>query len=132
MSFRNSVFPFYFLILGVAAFSFSPGLVLWSGIMGVAGWLGAFAWAVRDMPVRLDWADIGTAPTTEHFLSIFLSPNFVATGSRIQESMAYPCGRGADRRRHVARAAHGAPAVGAGRGAAHAHGRFRPLPSPRP
>ncbi len=89
MSFRNTVFPFYFLILGVAAFSFSPGLVLWSGIMGVAGWLGAFAWAVRDMPVRLDWADIGTAPTTEHFLSIFLSPNFVATGSRIQESMAY-------------------------------------------
>ena len=89
MSFRNSVFPFYFLFLGVAAFSFSPGLVLWSGIMGVAGWLGAFAWAVRDMPVRLDWADIGTAPTTEHFLSVFLSPNFVATGSRIQESMAY-------------------------------------------
>ena len=89
MSFRNSVFAFYFLILGIAAFSFSPGLVLWSGIMGVAGWLGAFAWAVRDMPVRLDWSDVGTAPTTEHFLSIFLSPNFVGTGSRIQESVTY-------------------------------------------
>lgn len=89
LSFRNTVFPFYFLILGVAAFSFSPGLVLWSGIVAVAGWLGAFAWAVRDMPVRLDWGDIGTAPTTEHFLSIFLSPNFVGTGSRIQESVAF-------------------------------------------
>lgn len=45
--FRSTVFPFYFLFLGVAAFSFSPGLVLWSGVMGVAGWLGAFAWAIR-------------------------------------------------------------------------------------
>jgi hypothetical protein len=89
LSFRNPVFPFYFVILGVAAFSFSPGLVLWSGIMGAAGWLGAFAWAVRDMPVRFDWSDIGTTPTTEHFLSIFLSPDFIGTGSRIQESVAY-------------------------------------------
>lgn len=89
MSFRNTIFPFYFVILGVAAFSFSPGLVLWSGIMVVLGWLGAFAWAIRDMPVRYDWSDIGTTPTTEHFLATFLNPNFVGTGSRIQESIAY-------------------------------------------
>ena len=88
MSFRNTIFPFYFLILGIAAFSFSPGLVVWCGTMVVAGWLGAFAWAVRDMPERLDWADMGAAPTTEHFISIFLNPNFVGTGSRIQESVA--------------------------------------------
>ena len=89
MLFRNAVFPFYFLILGLAAFSFSPGLVLWSGVMVVAGWLGAFAWAIRDMPDRLTWSDIGTTPTTEQFLSIFLSPNFIGTGSRVQESVAY-------------------------------------------
>ena len=89
MSFRNTIFPFYFLILGIAAFSFSPGLVVWAGCMVVAGWLGAFAWAIRDMPLRLEWADIGTAPTTEHFLSVFLSPNFIGTGSRMQESVAY-------------------------------------------
>lgn len=89
VSFRNTVFPFYFLILGVAAFSFSPGLVIWSGVVGVVGWLGAFAWAVRDMPVRLDWGDIGPSPTTEHFLATFFNPNFVGTGSRIQESLAY-------------------------------------------
>ncbi len=89
MSFRNTVFPFYFLILGIAAFSFSPGLVVWAGCMVVAGWLGAFAWATRDMTVRLEWADIGPNPTTEHFLSIFLNPNFIGTGSRVQESLAY-------------------------------------------
>ena len=89
MLFRTTVFPFYFLVLGVAAFSFSPGLVLWAGVMGAAGWLGAFAWAVRDMPERLTWTDIGPAPTTDEFLSIFLSPNFAAQGSRIQEAIAY-------------------------------------------
>ena len=37
--FKFNIFPFYFIILGVAAFSFSPGLVLWSGLLGpVAGW----------------------------------------------------------------------------------------------
>ncbi len=89
ISFRNTVFPFYFLILGIAAFSFSPGLVIWAGFMVVAGWLGAFAWAIRDMTVRLDWRDVGTAPTTEHFVSTFLSPDFASIGSRIQESIAY-------------------------------------------
>jgi class 3 adenylate cyclase len=89
MTFRNAVFPFYFLILGVAAFSFSPGLVIWAGVVGGIGWLSAFAWAIHDMPVRLEWKDIGPAPTTEHFLSTFLNPNFIGTGSRIQESLAY-------------------------------------------
>ena len=77
------------MILGIAAFSFSPGLVVWSGLMVVVGWLGAFGWAVHDMPVRLDWGDIGVAPTTEHFVAVFLSPNFIGTGSRIQESVAF-------------------------------------------
>ncbi len=89
MLFRGTVFPFYFLILGIAAFSFSPGLVVWSGLMVVVGWLGAFGWAIRDMPVRLDWGDIGVTPTTEHFVATFLSPNFVGTGSRIQEAVAF-------------------------------------------
>ena len=89
MLFRGAIFPMYFLILGIAAFSFSPGLVVWSGLVVVVGWLGAFGWAVHDMPVRLDWGDIGVAPTTEHFVAVFLSPNFIGTGSRIQESVAF-------------------------------------------
>ncbi len=89
MLFRNAIFPFYFLVLGLAAFSFSPWLVLWAGVMVVVGWLSAFAWAIRDMPERFTWSDIGADPTTEQFLSIFLNPHFIGTGSRIQESVAY-------------------------------------------
>ncbi|MEM7226424.1 MAG: adenylate/guanylate cyclase domain-containing protein [Pseudomonadota bacterium] len=89
MTFRNTTFPFYYLFLAVAAFSFSPGLVLWAGAVGAVSWLGAFAWTIRDLDLRYDWTDIGTTPTTEHFLQIFLSPNFVGTGSRVQETFAY-------------------------------------------
>jgi len=89
MAFRSPVFPFYFVVLGVAAFSLSPGLVFWSGVTGAAGWLGAFLWAIRDMPVRLDWSDMGPNPDTERFLSVFFDVNFVGTGSRIQEATAF-------------------------------------------
>jgi hypothetical protein len=105
LSFRNPVFPFYFVILGVAAFSFSPGLVLWSGMMGAAGWLGAFAWAVRDMPVRFDWSDIGID---------LPEPRFHRHRQPHSGVRRLPGGGGVDRRRHVAGAAHGAPAAGAG------------------
>ena len=37
MMYRAPVFPFYFVILGIAAFSFSPGTVLWTGVAGALG-----------------------------------------------------------------------------------------------
>jgi len=42
MTFRVPIFPYYFVILGVAALSLSPGLVLWTGIAGAVGWFGAY------------------------------------------------------------------------------------------
>jgi len=89
MMFRNTVFPFYFVVLGMAAFSLSHWLILWAGFVGVVGWYGAFLVAIKDMPVRLQWTDIGTAPSTEKFVSIFLSPNFVGYGSRVQECLVF-------------------------------------------
>ena len=89
MIFRFQVFPFYFLILAIAAFSFSPGLVMWSGVAGAAGWLAAFFYISSGMARTLDWGDIPASPTTEEFLGIFLSPDFVATGTRLQEAMVF-------------------------------------------
>ncbi|SOB95882.1 adenylate/guanylate cyclase domain-containing protein [Thalassospira xiamenensis] len=86
--FRTPIFPFYFIILGVAAFSFSPGLVLWAGICGAAGWLGAFAYAIRDMEQTYDWQDIGTSPDTQTFMTYFFSPDFIGAWSRAQEALA--------------------------------------------
>jgi class 3 adenylate cyclase len=87
--FHLPIFPFFFVALAIAAFSFSPGLVLWSGVAGVCGWLGAFAWSIRDMPIRYDWRSMGASPTTETFSQLFFTPNFIGTGSRTQESIAF-------------------------------------------
>ncbi len=87
--FRFNIYPFYFIILGIAAFSFSPGLVLWTGAIGSAGWLGAFFWVFSQMGAPLEWTDVPDNPTPEQFMQVFLSPDFAATGSRAQEALIY-------------------------------------------
>lgn len=89
MIFRFQVFPFYFLILAVAAFSFSPGLVFWSGVAGSAGWLAAFLYIRSGMERPLEWTDMPDYPTTEQFLDLFLDVDFIATGTRLQEAGIY-------------------------------------------
>ncbi len=89
MIFRFQVFPYYFLILAVAAFSFSPGLVFWSGIAGGAGWLAAFVYIRSGMERTLEWGDMPANPTPEQFLAIFLDIDFVASGTRLQEASVF-------------------------------------------
>ena len=87
--FKFDTFPYYFIILGIAAFSFSPGLVLWSGIFGAGAWMGAYAWVATRMPHRLEWSDIPVNPTQEQFIEVFLSEEFAGTGSRLQEAVIF-------------------------------------------
>lgn len=87
--FKFDVFHYYYIVLCVAAFSFSPGLVLWSGVLGASGWLAAFAWVRSGMAAPLEWNDALRDGTKEQFLRVFLSENFVATGSRLQEAVIY-------------------------------------------
>ncbi len=87
--FKFDVYPYYYIILGVAAFSFSPGLVLWAGCLGAAGWMGAFVWARSQLLNPLEWSDIPPDANSDQFMQIFLDPNFVATGSRYQEATIF-------------------------------------------
>ncbi|MEL6502853.1 MAG: adenylate/guanylate cyclase domain-containing protein [Pseudomonadota bacterium] len=89
MVFRFDIFKFYFLILAVAAFSFSPWLVLWTGVVGAIGWLAAFFYIRSGMEQVLDWRDMPRNPTAEQFLEIFFNPVFVATGTRVQEAIIF-------------------------------------------
>ena len=89
MIFRFQVFPFYFLILAVAAFSFSPGLVFWSGLAGGAGWIAAFLHIRSGMERTLEWGDMPDTPTPQEFLAVFLDVDFVATGTRLQEASVF-------------------------------------------
>lgn len=89
MIFRFSIFPFYFLLLGVAAFSFSPGLLLWTGVVGASGWFAAFAWVRVGMARALEWTDLPVDPTPTQFLAIVLDPDFAGWGSRLQEAIVF-------------------------------------------
>ncbi|HVE49339.1 MAG TPA: adenylate/guanylate cyclase domain-containing protein [Casimicrobiaceae bacterium] len=88
MMFRAPVFPFYFVILGIAAFSFSPGMVLWTGIAGALGWLAAFLRSASEVDGVLNWSDIPTRPTANEVMAIVLDPNFGGLGGRIQEAVS--------------------------------------------
>jgi class 3 adenylate cyclase len=85
--FRASLFEFYFVILGVAAFSFSAGLVLWTGLAGALGWLSAFMQAASKGNKPLNWSDIPPNPTAQEVLAVILDPNFGGLGARIQEAI---------------------------------------------
>ena len=87
MTFRAPVFPFYFVILGVAAFSFSPRLVLWTGVVGAIAWMAAFLYAANGLDGSLNWTHIPLDPNVDDIERILLDPNFGGLGSRIQEAV---------------------------------------------
>lgn len=89
MIFRFDVFQYYFIILAVAAFSFSPGMLIWSGVAGAIGWLSTYAWLTRDMATVLSWTDIPANPSQEQFFAYFLNPEFAPIGSRFQEGLTF-------------------------------------------
>lgn len=83
--FRAPIFPFYFVILGIAAFSFSPGLVVWTGLAGALGWIGAFLHRASGVEGLLDWAQIPPSPTADEVMTIVLDPNFGGLSAKIQD-----------------------------------------------
>jgi class 3 adenylate cyclase len=83
--FRFDIFPYYFLFVAVAGFSFSPWLVLWAGVAGSVGWLAAYLFIYVGAENPLQWGDIPLEATQEQFLAVFLSPDFLPAGSRFQE-----------------------------------------------
>lgn len=86
MIFRLPIYPFYFIIIAVAAFSFSPRLVLWSGAAAAIGWLGAFLRVTHGHNVR-SWSEIPSNPTANEVMAVVLDPNFAGLESRLQEAV---------------------------------------------
>ena len=87
MTFRAPVFPFYFVILGVAAFSFSPAMVMWTGMVGALGWLAAFWHAASKVEGVRDWSEIPPNPSAEQIMAVVLDPKFGGVNGHIQEAV---------------------------------------------
>jgi class 3 adenylate cyclase len=88
MTFRAPVFPFYFVILGIAAFSFSPAMVMWTGIAGALGWLAAFRHAASEVEGVRNWSEIPQNPTAQEIMAVVLDPNFGGLSARVQEAVS--------------------------------------------
>jgi class 3 adenylate cyclase len=88
MIFRVPVFPFYFVILGIAAFSLSPGMVLWTGIAGALGWFAAFLHLASGVERALNWNTFPPDPTADDIMAVLLDPNFGGLVSRTQEAVS--------------------------------------------
>jgi class 3 adenylate cyclase len=89
MTFRAPVFPFYFVILGVAAFSFSPAMVIWTGIAGAIGWLSAFWHTASLVEGVRNWSEIPANPTADQIMAVVLDPRFGGLSARIQEAVLF-------------------------------------------
>ncbi len=87
IAFRAYGTTYLILVLAVAALSLSPGLVLWTGAVAVAGLWAAFGWVVAGMERRLSWSDLPPGPSAEEYLAVFLDPDFIGIGNRIEESL---------------------------------------------
>ena len=85
--FRFDLFPFYFIVMAVAAFSFSPGMVVWTGVASGAAWMAAFAYVADKAKPSLSWGDVPRDSGPEAYLEVFLSPDFASGGSRFQEAL---------------------------------------------
>ncbi|WP_417260450.1 MULTISPECIES: adenylate/guanylate cyclase domain-containing protein [Alphaproteobacteria] len=87
LTLQNPYFPYYFVILGVTAFSFSPFLVIWTGLAGAIGWLSAFVYITRNISDPLSWNDIPNHPNAQQVMDVLLNPNFAGPESRLQETL---------------------------------------------
>lgn len=85
VSYRFDHAPYFFLMIASAAFSYSPRLVLWTGLSI------AITWGIASLIVKathdglVTWSDIPGDASAEVFMRMFLAPNFFAIGSRVQE-----------------------------------------------
>ncbi|MGZ2256394.1 adenylate/guanylate cyclase domain-containing protein [Roseobacter sp. A03A-229] len=86
IAFRAYGIYFLFPLVAMSCLSLSWRLVLWTGLMCVVGWWGAFLWVVSGMDSYLSWANIPSAASRADYESIFLSIDFIGRGNRIEET----------------------------------------------
>ncbi len=81
---RAETFVYFFVILGLNVFSFSPWLVLWSGLAGSIAWATG-TWIVMRTPGAFADPDIFlSGQSAEEVLAVFFDPLYVDLTARAQ------------------------------------------------
>ncbi len=86
--FHSPRFGYFFLLPVFTVLSFSPALVLWSGVAACVCWATGLVWALRAPGTRtvLDYSG-PTPPSTEDALAFISNPYFVDVAARIEEML---------------------------------------------
>jgi adenylate cyclase len=72
---RYATFMYFFVLLMQAAFSFRPGLLLWTGLCGAGAWTAGFVWIVTR-PETITEVPVGAGLIGPH--AVYFNPNFVS------------------------------------------------------
>lgn len=86
IAFRAYGIYYLFPLVAMATLSLSPRLVLWTGAAVVAGWWAAFLLVVSAMEQTLSWADLPPGASFAEYEAVFLSPDFIGRGNRVEET----------------------------------------------
>jgi class 3 adenylate cyclase len=73
--------------VALAALSFSPRLVIFTGVTACLGWWAAFVWVVSGMERTVSWSDLPANASRAAYEAVVLSPDFIAQGSRLSEML---------------------------------------------
>lgn len=73
--------------VALATLSLSPRLVVWAGVSAGVCFLGAFAFVVAAMDNPVSWSDIPVDADRETYEAVFLSPDFIGSGTRMTETI---------------------------------------------
>ena len=77
---------YLFPLVALSTLALSWGLVLWTGAMGVIGWWAAYLWIAAGVEDPVSWGDLPPGVSGEAYAALLLSPEFIGSGNRIEES----------------------------------------------
>ncbi|MEL7463640.1 MAG: adenylate/guanylate cyclase domain-containing protein [Pseudomonadota bacterium] len=82
------VYGVHFLLapIALATLSLSWGLVLATGLVGVAGWWAAFIATTRSVAAPVSWTQLQGSTDPNAYQNLILDPNFIGAGNRIDET----------------------------------------------
>ncbi|WP_434050653.1 MAG: adenylate/guanylate cyclase domain-containing protein [Roseibium sp.] len=86
LAFRAYGIYYLFPLVAMATLSLSPRLVLWTGAAVIAGWWAAFLIVVSGMERTLSWGDLTPGAGYDAYVGVFLSPDFIGNGNRVEET----------------------------------------------
>lgn len=81
MALRTAPAVYFFLLVAYVAVGYSPGLMLWSGLVGAAAWAAGVAWVAARPGTRLTTGSTDAAA----LLELSLDPRYVDIPMRVEE-----------------------------------------------